>query len=86
MNFHTLKEVLEIDTKGEKDNKIKECNKILSEKEFTPNQLIAQGISVSQDGNKRNLKQVLAFPNITFDHINLIFAFTSSDFSELTNV
>ena len=53
----------------EKANKIKECNKILTEKEFTPNQLIAQGISVSQDGNKRNLKQVLAFPNITFDCI-----------------
>ena len=31
--------------------------------------MIAQGISVSQDGNKRNLKQVLAFPNITFDCI-----------------
>ena len=55
----------------EKINKIEECNTILSEKEFTPNQLIAQGISVSQDGNKRNLKQVLAFPNITFDSITV---------------
>ena len=55
----------------EKANKIKKCNKILSEKEFTPNQLTAQGISVSQDGNKRNLKQVLAFPNITFDSITV---------------
>ena len=55
----------------EKINKIEECNTILSEKEFTPNQLIAQGISVSQDGNKRNLKQVLAFPNITFDRITV---------------
>ena len=53
----------------DKVDKIEECNKILSEKEFTPNQLIAQGFSVSQDGNKRNLKQVLAFPNITFDSI-----------------
>jgi tRNA uridine 5-carboxymethylaminomethyl modification enzyme len=52
-----------------KSNKIAECNKILSEKEFTPNQLMAQGISVSQDGNKRNLKQILAFPNVTFDNI-----------------
>lgn len=52
-----------------KSNKIAKCNKILSEKEFTPNQLIAQGISVSQDGNKRNLKQILAFPNVTFDNI-----------------
>ena len=55
----------------EKINKIEECNTILSEKEFTPNQLIAQGILVSQDGNKRNLKQVLAFPNITFDSITV---------------
>jgi len=55
----------------DKVDKIKECNTILSEKEFTPNQLIAQGISVSQDGNKRNLKQVLAFPNITFDNIKV---------------
>ena len=54
-----------------KVDKIEECNTILSEKEFTPNQLIAQGISVSQDGNKRNLKQVLAFPNITFDNIKV---------------
>ena len=53
----------------DKSNKIAKCNKILSEKEFTPNQLIAQGISVSQDGNKRNLKQILAFPNVTFDNI-----------------
>ena len=55
----------------EKVNKIKECNTILSEKEFSPNQLIAQGILVSRDGNKRNLKQVLAFPNITFDSITV---------------
>ena len=55
----------------EKINKIEDCNTILSEKEFTPNQLIAQGILVSQDGNKRNLKQVLAFPNITFDSITV---------------
>ena len=55
----------------EKINKIEECNTILSEKEFTPNQLIDQGISVSQDGNKRNLKQVLAFPNVTFDSITV---------------
>ena len=55
----------------DKVDKIEECNTILSEKEFTPNQLIAQGISVSQDGNKRNLKQVLAFPNITFDSITV---------------
>ena len=55
----------------DKIDKIEECNTILSEKEFTPNQLIAQGISVSQDGNKRNLKQVLAFPNITFDNIKV---------------
>ena len=55
----------------DKVDKIEECNTILSEKEFTPNQLIAQGISVSQDGNKRNLKQVLAFPNITFDNIKV---------------
>ena len=55
----------------EKIDKIEKCNKILSEKEFTPNQLLAQGISVSQDGNKRNLKQVLAFPSITFDNITV---------------
>ena len=55
----------------DKVDKIEECNTILSEKEFTPNQLIAQGISVSQDGNKRNLKQVVAFPNITFDNIKV---------------
>ena len=55
----------------DKVDKIEKCNTILSEKEFTPNQLIAQGILVSQDGNKRNLKQVLAFPNITFDNIKV---------------
>jgi tRNA uridine 5-carboxymethylaminomethyl modification enzyme len=31
--------------------------------------LVAQGISVSQDGNKRDLKQILAFPNVTFSSI-----------------
>ena len=53
----------------EKAKKIEICNKILSENKFTPNQLVAQGISVSQDGNKRDLKQILAFPNVTFSSI-----------------
>lgn len=36
---------------------------------YTPKQLIAGGLKVNQDGNKRTAYQVLAFPDVAFDDL-----------------
>nr|WP_321506634.1 tRNA uridine-5-carboxymethylaminomethyl(34) synthesis enzyme MnmG [uncultured Celeribacter sp.] len=41
----------------------------LETESFTPKQLSAVGISVSEDGSRRNGYQILAFPDVTFDHV-----------------
>lgn len=40
----------------------------LESNSYTPKELSAVGISVSSDGARRTAYQVLAFPNVTFDH------------------
>ena len=49
-----------------KINRLKEAKKIFEGETFTPNSLIKSGIPISQDGNRRTLMQVLAFPNVTY--------------------
>ncbi|APX13952.1 tRNA uridine-5-carboxymethylaminomethyl(34) synthesis enzyme MnmG [Tateyamaria omphalii] len=45
----------------------------LQEEQFTPKQIAEQGIRINQDGTKRTPFQVLAFPDVTFDHVkNLV--------------
>jgi tRNA uridine 5-carboxymethylaminomethyl modification enzyme len=43
--------------------------KSLDSKSFTPKQIAAGGIHINQDGSKRTLFQLLAFPDVTFDDI-----------------
>ena len=49
-----------------KINRLTDAKKIFEGETFTPNSLIKSGIPISQDGNRRTLMQVLAFPNVTY--------------------
>jgi tRNA uridine 5-carboxymethylaminomethyl modification enzyme len=50
----------------EKGRKILECES------YTPRELKSAGVAVSSDGSRRTAYQVLAFPNVTFDHISAL--------------
>ena len=52
----------------------------MTERDYTPKELNSGGISVNSDGMKRNLYQVLAFPNVGFGDL-LIFDPELSGFS-----
>ncbi len=41
----------------------------LTDRTYTPKELNAGGVAVNQDGNKRTLADVLAFPNVDFDDL-----------------
>ena len=49
-----------------KIKRLADAKKIFEGETFTPNSLIKSGIPISQDGNRRTLMQVLAFPNVTY--------------------
>ena len=49
-----------------KIKRLADAKKIFEGETFTPNSLINSGIPISQDGNRRTLMQVLAFPNVTY--------------------
>ncbi len=53
----------------EKQSKLNRLEAILKSGAFTPKDLKLGGISVNPDGSRRNLYQVLAFPNVTFRDI-----------------
>jgi tRNA uridine 5-carboxymethylaminomethyl modification enzyme len=50
----------------EKGREILECES------YTPRELKSAGVAVSSDGSRRTAYQVLAFPNVTFDHISAL--------------
>jgi len=54
---------------GAKMDRISSAKARISDKVFTPTALKAAGLSVNQDGNKRSGFDLLAFPDITFDHL-----------------
>ena len=49
-----------------KINRIKKARKLFENQTYTPKTLSQNGISISQDGNRRTLMQVLAFPNVSY--------------------
>jgi tRNA uridine 5-carboxymethylaminomethyl modification enzyme len=53
----------------EKSDQLSECREILENSSYTPKQIQAAGIDINQDGTRRNLLQVLAFPNVTFNDL-----------------
>ena len=63
-----------------KEQELSDLKNRLTQRDYTPKELNSGGISVNSDGMKRNLYQVLAFPNVGFDDL-LIFDSELSDFS-----
>lgn len=53
----------------EKMEALHKAREQLESTSYTPRQLGAVGISVSSDGARRNAYQVLAFPDVTFEHV-----------------
>ena len=49
-----------------KINRIKKARVLFENQTYTPKTLSQNGISISQDGNRRTLMQVLAFPNVSY--------------------
>ena len=52
-----------------KQEALEQGRKALATLSVTPQQLAAQGVSVSADGTRRNGFDLLAFPDVTFDHL-----------------
>ncbi len=63
-----------------KEQELSDLKNRLTQRDYTPKELNSGGISVNSDGMKRNLYQVLAFPNVGFDDL-LIFDSELSGFS-----
>ena len=49
-----------------KINRIKKARELFENQTYTPKTLSQNGISISQDGSRRTLMQVLAFPNVSY--------------------
>ena len=65
-----------------KEQLLSDLKNRLTKRDYTPKELNSGGISVNSDGMKRNLYQVLAFPNVGFDDL-LIFDSELSGFSSI---
>ncbi|MDO6456863.1 tRNA uridine-5-carboxymethylaminomethyl(34) synthesis enzyme MnmG [Celeribacter halophilus] len=56
----------------QKMEELEKGREILESEHYTPRELKAAGVAVSSDGSRRTAYQVLAFPNVTFDHISAL--------------
>ncbi len=63
-----------------KEQELSDLKNRLTQRDYTPKELNSGGIRVNSDGMKRNLYQVLAFPNVGFDDL-LIFDSELSGFA-----
>lgn len=55
-----------------KEQLLSDLKNRLTKRDYTPKELNSGGISVNSDGMKRNLYQVLAFPNVGFDDLLIV--------------
>lgn len=53
----------------ERKEKIKQVKKILKKEKISPNELEKFGITIKKDGEKRNLYELLSFPNIKYEDL-----------------
>lgn len=56
----------------QKMEELEKGREFLESESYTPRELKAAGVAVSSDGSRRTAYQVLAFPNVTFDHISAL--------------
>ncbi len=53
----------------EKMDQLSDAKSLLSEKTYTPKEVLAAGINVNQDGNRRDGMAILAFPDVAFEDL-----------------
>ncbi|WP_419740584.1 tRNA uridine-5-carboxymethylaminomethyl(34) synthesis enzyme MnmG [Ruegeria sp.] len=53
----------------EKMDQLSDAKSLLSEKTYTPKEVLAAGINVNQDGNRRDGMAILAFPDVGFEDL-----------------
>lgn len=54
---------------ADKMERLAKGEQILRDAVFKPNQILAAGIKISNDGTKRSAYELLSFPNVTFDDV-----------------
>lgn len=69
---------------GEKVDRLTQARNLLTKTSYSPNQLKRSGIQVNNDGTKRNLFQVLAFPDVAFSDLAALDAGTSDISQEIS--
>jgi len=52
----------------EKADQLDRANRVSRETQFTPKEAGALGITVNADGQRRSIRDLLSFPNVTLDH------------------
>ena len=57
---------------SDKLDQLDACKSVMEGTTYSPKQLQNVGIKVNQDGSRRNLFQVLAFPEVTFDQLRVL--------------
>ncbi len=55
-----------------KESQVQSALKMIDELTATPNELAKHGLKINQDGQRRSAKQLLAYPNITWDGLSQI--------------
>lgn len=53
----------------EKMEQLSDAKSLLSDKTYTPKEVLAAGINVNQDGNRRDGMAILAFPDVAFEDL-----------------
>jgi tRNA uridine 5-carboxymethylaminomethyl modification enzyme len=59
-------------TFSDKLDQLDACKSVMEGATYSPKQLQNVGIKVNQDGSRRNLFQVLAFPEVSFDQLRIL--------------
>lgn len=52
-----------------KEADVQQALDLIEQQAATPNELIKHGLKINQDGQRRSAKQLLAYPDITWDHL-----------------
>ncbi len=74
-------------TFDQKSRRLGHARHVLTAKKFSPKELNAKNIKVSDDGTRRTAFEVLAFPNVSIDHVkNLVPESASLDVDSLRQI
>ncbi|WP_299045107.1 tRNA uridine-5-carboxymethylaminomethyl(34) synthesis enzyme MnmG [uncultured Tateyamaria sp.] len=70
---------------AKKQKSLLKVRDLMKAEQFTPKQIAAHGIRINQDGTKRTPFQLLAFPDVTFEHVAALVPEVSSFAPDITD-